>query len=114
MLVDIDHRWNQDVRHKYSNAAVMSKFRDRYGWMEQKYLVRLAKLRAHQNPHEVALTRPSVIVEGVFGNRTGVHRKTQAAPRKFRRLSEEKIASALLLAYHYRFTSMDAIARKCR
>jgi len=106
VLVDIRRRWDMD-RHHHTGGP--RKYRDRFWFVEYKHIERLRRFESLPRPHQVKMEAGAVIVDGVEKRREGGSLSAVA----YRRLSEAKIANALLLTYHFRFSSFEAIAHKC-
>jgi len=109
VLLAIRHRWNMDIHHYQDHRSRSPKYRDRYHDIEVKPIVRLSRFQAMSSPHHVFVKPGSILADSVVKHK----RAGWKSSNTFLRLSERNISNALLLIHHYRFTSMDAIARKC-
>jgi len=107
VISDYRMRWNHDAKHPHPNRNY--KNRCRYNNIEVKSIFRPSRFGGFSHPHapKFAVDSNVVAVDSVYKRPCNYHSSMYA------NLREKDIQNARMLCNHYRFTSMEAIRRKC-
>jgi hypothetical protein len=107
VITDYRMRWNHDAKHHHPNGSY--KNRCRYNNIEVKSIFRPSRFGGFLNPHV-----PKKRVDNSVVTVDSVHKKPRVSSSvMYPNLRENDIAHAFMICNHYRFTSIDAIRRKC-
>ena len=107
VIADYRMRWDHDARHPHPNGNY--KNRCRYNFIDVKSILRPSRFGGYLNPHV-----PKDPVYDRVATVDSVHKRPRVYKNvMYPRLRERDIAQARMVCNHYRFTSVDAIRRKC-